>query len=928
MIAYLEKALNLRRAELAPASLLFLYLFMSIGSYIMGKSVAKALFLKAFSAAYLPYGIIATAVVIGVFVSLYIRLSPRLRLQRLVIGSLLFFALSFALFWWLTSRLGTRVYPLVYVWVYTAGAMTPMMGWTLANYVLTTREARRVFGFIGAGAILGGMVAGFATAAAARLVRTETLLLFVASANVISALLVRLLFLHMRGKRSPQELAPADTAGTPRNFRQSWALIRRSRYLTLVTALVAIGCAATTIIEFQFSVIANSAFKSKEALTGFFGKFDGFMGAASLLLQLGLTGRLLRSVGIRVTLLVLPVALMGGSALVLALPSLLTVGVLKGSHHVLRYSLDRSSAELLYLPVPAGIKNQIKSFIDTFIWRVADGVAGLVLLNVVNLMKFSPARISLVNFVFLSVWIATAHGVRREYLNTLRQAIERRTLDPERTAAAELDSTTTEVLASALARSDEQQVLYSLSLFELGRQPSRHPVLRSLLEHPSAAVRRRALRLLSDAGDRQILARAEQMLSDDSPEVRAEVLHYLVMHTGRDPITFLAAESRLPDYALQGSVVAYLERTGKPENFGTAELIFETMLSRTDPEAVHSRAEAARVLGVIPPPCRLHAHLTALLKDADPEVAEHAILSAGKIQGREFLPAVIEALENPRLRVAARLALVQYGERAIGTLHDYLNDSAVLLAVRKQIPPVLSRIPIPESAAALADSMIQSDPGLRFDVLKALNKLRRADPDLVAPSPEFDNMLQAELMGYYRSFQMIAAFELQPGDGPRPANGESVLHRALRERMEYEMERIFRLLGLLYPPRDVHNAFIGLTSGRPQLQANALEVLEHLLRPDLYRMLAYVLDPEIGLRQKLAFAQRICHTTVDSRREALRMLLHSDDRWLIACALHEVGTRRLGEMSDDLQRMSRNNDPLLNETWKWACSRLSLRAAL
>src|SRR5205823_8526162 len=102
----------------------------------------------------------------------------------------------------------------------------------------------------------------------------------------------------------------------------------------------------------------------------------------------------------------------------------------------------------------------------------------------------------LVNMVILFGWIGVAYAVRREYLNVLRQAIERRTLDPERTAAGVLDSTTTEVLAESLKRGQEQQLLYGLSLFEIGREPGRHPVLRGLLEHASPAVRQRALRLL------------------------------------------------------------------------------------------------------------------------------------------------------------------------------------------------------------------------------------------------------------------------------------------------------------------------------------------------------------------------------------------------------------------------------------------------
>jgi AAA family ATP:ADP antiporter len=927
MITHMQRMFSMRRDEVGPASLLFFYLFLIIGAYLMGAAVGDSLFLNVFPR-HLPYAMIGSALTIGAFVSAYIRLSHRLRLEPLIIATLLFFALCFACFWWLTHFTYRWVYLLVYVWVYAVGAMGPMMGWTLANYVLTTREARRVFAFIGAGSILGGTLVSFFTAdvLSRGLVRLQTPLLAIAFILMACALLVRLLFRSTRQRLAAVSLAPTAGHMTPKNFGQSFSLIRGSRYLLLVTALIAIGCLATSILSFQFKLIAKAAYGTNPtALAVFFGRFYGYMGLVAFVFQLALTGPLLSAFGIRVALFVLPVALIGGSLGLLLVPMLLTAGILRGSHYILRYSLDKSSTELLYLPVAAEVKSQVKSFIDSFVWRSADGIAGATMLLFYNVLKFSPSRVGLVNLVFLAGWIAIAYGARREYLNVLRLAIERRTLDPERTAMSVLDSTTTEVLAQAVERGGEQQLLYGLSLFEMGREPGFHPGLRRLLDHPSPAVRSRALRLLSDAGDLEILTQVEKLLADESLDVRAEALHYLAVHAGRDPLTLLSAEHDFPDYGLQGAVVVFLARSGEPEYLAATELILRDMLERTDPEAAHARAEAARVLGVIPSPCRLHSELLKLLRDDDLEVLEQALLSAGKIQGSEFLPLVIEKLGEPRLRGTARAALVQYGPQAVHTLRDYLNNATVPLPIRKQIPKVLARIPTSDSANALAGGLIQSDPGMRYDVLKALNQLRSKDPGLVPPRSDVEDMLDIELMGYYRSFQILAAIDPSTGatiSGLRSPGCESVLTRALRERMAYELERIFRLLALLYPPRDIHNAFLGFTLGTAQRQANAQEVLEHLLRPDLFRRLVISLDPEIPLREKVIFACRLCGSSVKSRNEALRILLHSEDGWLSACALYAVGEERLTELNDEVSQVPHIANPLLEETWQWATARL------
>ncbi|PYV12996.1 MAG: hypothetical protein DMG21_22165, partial [Acidobacteria bacterium] len=667
-------------------------------------------------------------------------------------------------------------------------------------------------------------------------------------------------------------------------------------------------------------------------LGAFFARFYGYMGLGTMLLQMVLTGPLLRKFGIRVALFVLPLALLMPTGWVLLDPRLLTASLMRGTHSLLRYSVDKSAAELLYLPIPLEVKSQVKSFIDTFIWRSSDGLAGTLLLILISTFKLDPGRVSVVSLFLLAAWLVVAFGVRREYLNVLRRAIERRTLDPERVTANFLDSTTTEVLARGLETAGEQQALYGLSLFEIGRQPAWHPALRRLLENSSPAVRQRALRLLSDAGERGLVSQAEKMLGDPSLEVRTEALHYLVAHTGRDPLALLTLQTEFPDYAIQGSVVVYLARTGEPGHLPAAQLMLESMLTRSDEAAPLARKEAAVALGLIPPPSELHSELLGLLHDPELEVVEQALLAAGRIRSRDFLPFAIEKLSDAALKTPARTALVLYGDRAVGTLKDYLNDPDVALALRKELPEILSQIPTPESASVLADSLIQSDPGLRYDVLKALNKLCRRDRKLLPEGLDISDMLDAELMGYYRSLQILAAID--PLAGAQAARqltgsmeGVTLVARALGERMDLEFERIFRLLALLYPARDVHNAYVGLTSHRPQLQANALEVLEHLLKPDLFKRLASTLDPEIKLPEKLRFAERFCHTRVDSAPEALRVLLHSGDSWLRACALFAIGKLKIVELADELRGQPRDEGDLVAETWAWAASRLETTTA-
>jgi len=123
----------------------------------------------------------------------------------------------------------------------------------------------------------------------------------------------------------------------------------------------------------------------------FFGNFNFYAFTLGLLFQLLLTARFLRRFGIGTALFVLPVIVFMGSAGLLVFGTLASAVALKGSDQTLRYSLDKSTAELLYLPIPGGVKLQVKWFIDTVVWRLGDGLSGLIILIFATSLHM-PAR--------------------------------------------------------------------------------------------------------------------------------------------------------------------------------------------------------------------------------------------------------------------------------------------------------------------------------------------------------------------------------------------------------------------------------------------------------------------------------------------------------------------------------------------------------
>jgi AAA family ATP:ADP antiporter len=189
-----ERALNLRPGDLGRGMLLSSYLFLIISSYVVGKVARDALFLARFQAVQLPYVDIASAVLVGFVVAGYVRLGRRISLRNLLVGSLVFFATNCALFWAVAHYYHPAwLFPVFYVWVGIFGVLAPTQVWALANYVLTTRDAKRIFGLVGGGAISGSIFAGLCSKTVAKAFGTESLLLCMALALVFCPSLVILI---------------------------------------------------------------------------------------------------------------------------------------------------------------------------------------------------------------------------------------------------------------------------------------------------------------------------------------------------------------------------------------------------------------------------------------------------------------------------------------------------------------------------------------------------------------------------------------------------------------------------------------------------------------------------------------------------------------------------------------------------------------
>jgi HEAT repeat protein len=527
----------------------------------------------------------------------------------------------------------------------------------------------------------------------------------------------------------------------------------------------------------------------------------------------------------------------------------------------------------------------------------------------------SAIDVGWVNLALIGVWLAAAFVARRQYVRNLTDEILNYRLDTEKAANPVLDATSVEIVAKQLSSDDTAEIMYALSVFEAEHGRVAHPALRPLLTHKAPDVREHAIRLLAAAEDVSVRPIVERLLYDPHLAVRTEALLYLTHYTAVDPLDRIEQLGTFADFSIRAATVAFLARPGPAQNVDAARLILEGMVRETGDEGRRTRVEAARLLAWLPD--IFGPHIGALLRDEDQEVARHAVIAVGALKKRACVPDTLERLRDPLVVPDAIDALARFGDSIVGTLFDYLADPSVDRAVRREIPELLQRIGTPVAHRALMENLADRDPHIRFRIITALNKLAQEHPERRLDLTMVNTVLTAEILGLYRSHQVLGALQ-------RHNAAPEMVVNALDDAVRHEIERIFRLLKVLHPSADMHSAYVGLQSQNAVVHDNALEFVENVLSREVRELLVPLLDREITVDQRVQIADLVIGFPIRTADEAVRVLVATDDSWLQSCAAFLAGELGLARFAPQLRVWMSDPNPLLRESARDASSKLAV----
>jgi AAA family ATP:ADP antiporter len=907
------------------------------------KPVRNSLFLVKFGVEKLPYVFVLVALFSALIASVYSKYSRKVKLNYLILTTLLISIACFLIFWLLLhfGYQGDWFLYAFYIWVAIFGVITGSQFWLLANYIFNAREAKRLFGFIGAGAISGGIFGGYLTKYLAPRLRTENLIFFCAGFLIICIFLLWLLwkksahYIYGQGTFRQRKAYLSETTDNPVK------LILNSRHLSYLAGIIGVGVVVANLVDYQFSAVAFEAITETDQLTAFFGFWMSNLSIASLVIQLFLTSKIMKYLGVSASLFFLPIGLLVGAVAILVYPALWSAILIKMSDGSLKHSINKSGTELLALPIPFDVKNKAKAFIDIFIKNLAKGFGGILLIALSIGMGFTIRHISLIIIALIVVWIYLIVRVKDEYINSFRLAIEKRTIDIEKQPLNLEDASVFNSFIKVLDGKSERQTLYVLNLLEDVKNKELIPYLKKLIKHPSNEIKICILRMALQYDELDLTVEARSLIDSNDQTVRIEAIHYLCKRSD-DKILALKAYLSHDDYRVRSSAMMCASREWKESKDFRKEIDMKELLNgllknlqKKDDDETQKRfikINAAAVIGEANN-SELYPYLNVLLNDKSLDVVQAAVTSIGQTRANVFVPVLIAHLDTKQIRKYARESLAKYGEDIIDTLAEHLEDTGEDKKKRLAVPRVLALISSQKSVNLLTKNLGQRYLILRYQIIKALNKIRVKYSVLKFDKQEIKARIFDEIEQYNRILSLWLgqnnAISSDKATGTSRDYSDPVqkarklLSAALEERLDNNLERIFRLLGLIYPPKDMFNAYLGIKSNKSNLRANSLEFLDNILEMNLKRILIPIVETSKAGIQSIN-TQKLFGFTIPAESECFSLILQSDDNWLKVCTLYLIATLRFNTFIDSVVKLTDAPDPMVKETAQYCLKRIKI----
>lgn len=874
MKAYLLKLLDVQRGEGSRVAILLIMSFF-MGVFLATLGVAsQSLFLQHFDETLdLPMALLTAGAFGFAATVLYNFLQNRIPFQLLSTLSLITILGITALLEFgegLFSNPNT-IYFLGFTQIIPFTFITYLVFWGAFGRLFNLRQAKRLVGIVDLGAMIASFIAYFSIPLALEVISIDTL--YTISLISITAFLLFFLIFSTKYLNKARSFAQEKKLYKKLGFKD----FIQSKYILYMSVFVVVSMIAMNFVDYSFLNVTTLYF-SGDRLAKFISYFEMTVVIFGFLFETLAADRLLKEYGMRISLLVNPLLILGFTAAAFILGStfgylpedkffvafFIAIAMSKLFISSLRGALDQPTFKLYLLPIEGSIRIDVQTKIEGLVTAFASLLAGGLIILINQVKIFSLLYITIFTLPLLVIWYFVTNRMHTSYRHTLQDTLLNNKAKINK--KEEKEYTINKVLEKEVNSSAEDKVIYGLKL----------------MEKLEPAIFENTVIRLTDSASKKVKKFAE------------------------DKVEALGVEKNGTRTAIRSLAQ---QAIGDSEDNDILSISPEKLLKLSKSIKQSDRLLATKLLTKLISTKTIFI-LLELLRDTDPTVRYEALLTARKVKRQETWPVLIEMLGSASYGHHAAAALKEAGEPVLATLEAAFHKSGQTDLVMLRIVQIMGRIGGPFALQLLWRKADYPDKRIVKQILFSFRYINyKAKGREIR---EVINLLEGEISKTI--WNLASIHELPETDQFK------FLREALKEEVADNYDQIFMLLSIVYDSQSVQLVRENLDSGDPDNIAFAMELLDLFIDGELKHKLVPLLDDsptEEKLKVLQLFYPRENYTAIQSINYILNRDFNLSNRWTKACAIHAVAFMDDFRISRGLVAQIFNADKLLQETAAW-----------
>ena len=367
---FIERLVRVEHGEWPRLAIAFCYFFFLLGGYFMLRPIRGTVAANNSEILHLLYT--GTFLTMLAIVPAFGFLVSRFRRGQFIPAIYLFFLFNLVLFIMGFRDDDTPIWMqrTFYIWLSVFNLFVVSIFWSFMADIFQPGQAQRLFGFIMAGGSLGAMVGSWMTTVLVLEFGSRKMMMVAAVCLLIATVLAIILGRYTRRQHNDR-----PTAVIGGGVWEGAAHVFRSEYLLYACLLMLLHNLTSTFLYNGLAVLVSDQIAGFDERTHFFGIIDLVVQVIAFVFQFLVTSRLVTSLGMSRTLLLVPMMLAGGFIILGSAMGLVLFAAIQVAQRSMNYGVLGPAKEMLFTVVDRETKYKSKNFIDTVVYRGSDVTA-------------------------------------------------------------------------------------------------------------------------------------------------------------------------------------------------------------------------------------------------------------------------------------------------------------------------------------------------------------------------------------------------------------------------------------------------------------------------------------------------------------------------------------------------------------------------